>query len=84
MFALFMQWFFLAEDHFRMTYFQRFVITSPPWKKALFQNVQIKPYMDTLRHACGTGLVVLYKEEVKSKNCTKKLIYGHECLVQMS
>lgn len=41
--------------------------------------------MDTLRHACGTGLVVLYKEEVnKSKNCTKKLIDGHECLVQMS
>lgn len=75
---------FLAEDHFRMTYFQSFVIIPPPWKKALFQNVQIKPHMDTLRHVCGTGLVVLYKEEVKSKNCTKKLIDSHECLVQMS
>lgn len=85
MFALLCSDFFLAEDYFRITYFQSFVITPPPlWKKALFQNVQIKPHMDTLRHVCGTGLVVLYKEEVKSKNCTKKLIDSHECLVQMS
>lgn len=70
---------FLAKDHFRMTYFQSFVITPPPFSKS--SNKTLYGY---LRHVCETGLVVLYKEEVKSKNCTKKLIDDHECLVQMS
>lgn len=77
---------FLSRRSFQNDLFSEFRDYPPPplWKKALFQNVQIKPHMDTLRHVCGTGLVVLYKEEVKSKNCTKKLIDSHECLVQMS
>lgn len=37
--------------------------------------------MNILCYVCGIGLVVLYNEEVKSKNCIKKLIDGYECLV---